>query len=223
MFARVASPVLVLLHGLGRSSSDWDHVRPRLDQIGRVVAPDLPRDVGGAREVAAAATVDGAVVIGHSFGAIIAMQLAASPERAVSSVVATSSFFPPALNSRSFPVAVADYGRHRVAFVRERHRASRTGRTTRGAFSGLGFLIRTAASRSSFRAKTDTITCSALVVHAADDHYVPVDFMEAAVARNPTWDGRVLAGGGHYPHIVRPMDWLGVVEPWLVDRHQSGS
>jgi pimeloyl-ACP methyl ester carboxylesterase len=57
-----------------------------------------------------------------------------------------------------------------------------------------------------------------LVLHAADDHYVPLDFALAAVARHPAWEIAVLDHGGHYPQVSYPTDWLAVVVPWL-ERH----
>ena len=58
-------------------------------------------------------------------------------------------------------------------------------------------------------------TSHVLVVHARNDHYVPIDFAEAAAERNPDWDLRVLETGGHYPHLDAPAAWLDEVLPWL--------
>lgn len=211
----MAAPVLVCLRGLGRSSSDWDGVRVRLERFGRVVTPELPRDVGRAQRLAADATPDGAILLGHSLGAIIAMRLAAESGRTVRGVVATSSFFPPARNGRSLAVSIADYAGHRLAFVRGFRDPDRIPAAGEGVVRGLGFLVRTAASGAQFRATTEAIASSVLVVHAADDHYVPLDFALAAVARRPSWEMAVLGGGGHYPHVRRPTEWLAVLDPWL--------
>lgn len=111
--------VIVCLQGLGRSSSDWGGVRLDLQRLGRVVTPELPQSAERAYRTAADVTPDGAILIGHSFGAIMAMRLAAEPGRSIRGVVMSSSFFPPARNGRSLARAVADYVWHRVAFVRE--------------------------------------------------------------------------------------------------------
>ncbi len=207
--------MLVCLHGLGRSFSDWDEVRPHLEQFGRVVAPELPRDVERAYRMASAATPDGAILVGHSFGAILAMRLAAESGRGIRGVVASSSFFPPALNGRSLAAAIADYAGHRVAFVRGLREPDRPPVVGRGSVTGLGSLVRMAVRRARFGATAEAIRSPVLVVHAVDDHYVPLDFVLGAVARRPAWELAVLDGGGHYPHVTRPAQWLAVLEPWL--------
>ncbi|MDX6308005.1 MAG: hypothetical protein QOI06_1051 [Nocardioidaceae bacterium] len=221
MFGRVSTQALVCLHGLGRTPSDWDGVRRHLEQLGRVVTPALPRDVRRAQQVAADATPPGAILIGHSLGAVIAMTLAAEPARAIRGVVASSSFFPPALNGRSWPDALVDYACHRLALVRDLRNSDRRTQAQRS-FKGIGFLVRTGAHRRGFLATTESITAPLLVVHAEDDHYVPVDFAMAAVGRRPGWDMAVLADGGHYPHVKRATEWLAAVDPWL-ERLVGGS
>jgi pimeloyl-ACP methyl ester carboxylesterase len=179
-----------------------------------VVTPELPRDVKRAQRIAAAATPDGAIVVGHSMGAIIALVMAAERGTAIRGVAASSPFFPPALNGRSVPVALSDYVTHRVAFLRQR-RANRVVDPQAGGVRGLGYLVRTAAHPSEFRAKTDAVTSPVLIVHAADDHYVPLDFVLAAAGAHPAWQSVVLGAGGHYPHVSDPAKWLTAVDPWL--------
>ena len=218
MLCRIATPVVVCLHGLGRSSADWDGVRPALQRRGPVVTPELPRDVDRAERIAAAATPAGAILVGHSLGAVIAMRLAAVSGTGIRGVVLSSSFFPPALNGRSLPATVGDYARHRLAFVRGLRGADRPTGSGWGTVRGLGFLVRTATRAPAFRSTTEAITSDVLVLHAADDHYVPLDFALAAVARRPAWEIKVLDRGGHYPQVSYPTDWLDVVVPWL-ERH----
>lgn len=206
--------MLVCLHGLGRSPSDWTGVRGSLAEFGEVVTPELPRDVKRAQRVAAASTPDGAIVVGHSMGAIIALVMAAERGTAIRGVVASSPFFPPALNGRSRPAALADYLSHRVAFLRQR-RGNQVVALRIGGVRGLGYLVRTAAHPSEFRAKTDAVMSAVLIVHAADDHYVPLDFALAAAGAHPAWQSVVLSAGGHYPHVSDPAEWLTAVVPWL--------
>lgn len=109
-------PPVVLLHGLGASSRYWTAVAGRLRAV-RVVAPDLlgfglspkPRaGYGPADHVAALARVvpDGAVLVGHSTGAIIAAALAAAePVKALALVLVGLPAFPDA------PAARAELGR----------------------------------------------------------------------------------------------------------------
>jgi pimeloyl-ACP methyl ester carboxylesterase len=85
-------PVVVLLHGLGGSSSTWSPVMALLGPHAHVIAPDLlghgrsakPRDgdyslgahAAGLRDLLVAIGLDRATVIGHSFGGGVAMQFA---------------------------------------------------------------------------------------------------------------------------------------------------
>jgi pimeloyl-ACP methyl ester carboxylesterase len=212
----VTLPPIVCLHGLGRSARDWDTVRPRLEQLGRVIAPDLPRDTARAGRIAGTATPTGAVLIGHSIGAVLALQLARDPSRRIRGIVVSSSFFPPALNGRSLPVAVADYAGHRLAFVRDLRTSSHRPRPRRGSGTGIWSLVRAAGRGRDFLAnKTPAISAPVLVVHADDDHYVPIAFALSAVASQPAWQLARLDHGGHYPQLRCPEDWLATVIPWL--------
>ncbi len=152
--------------------------------------------------------------MGHSMGAIIALLMAAERGTAILGVVASSSFFPPALNGRSIPAAIAGYAGHRVAFLNQRRDNQLVG-SDRGGVQGLGFLVRTAVRRSEFRVRTEAVSSAVLIVHAADDHYVPLDFALAAARAHPAWQTAILDSGGHYPHITRPEKWLTEIDPWL--------
>ncbi|TWF78201.1 pimeloyl-ACP methyl ester carboxylesterase [Pseudonocardia hierapolitana] len=81
-------PVVLLLHGLGATAEVWDGLLPLLP--GAWVAPDLPGHGGSAPlpaytfagvAEAVADMVDpaGTVVLGHSFGGVVGLHLAARP------------------------------------------------------------------------------------------------------------------------------------------------
>lgn len=99
-------PVLVLIHGMARSSDTWEHVLPALARRFTVVAPDLlghgesakPRaeysvsaHANLLRDLLAALGHDHATLVGHSFGGGVAMQLAYQfPERCERLVLVSS-------------------------------------------------------------------------------------------------------------------------------------
>ena len=194
---------VVCLHGLGRTPADWDGVRSGLEPFGQVDAPQLPRDPAAALAVASAAVEPGDVVIGHSMGGVLALQL--SRGRAPRALILTSCFFPPARNGRSVGATLADYARHRVAFVR----AARRG-PSGGSAPALASLARLAARPERLHVELDAV----LVIHARDDHHVPIDFALAAAARQG-WAVTVLDHGGHHPHVETPARWLAAAVPWL--------
>ena len=194
---------VVCLHGLGRTPADWDGVRSGLERFGRVNAPALPRDPTAALAVATAAVEAGDVVVGHSMGGVLALQLAR--ERPPRALILTSCFFPPARNGRGLGATLADYARHRFAFVR----AARRG-PSGGSARALASLARLATQPDRLRVELDSV----LVIHARDDHHVPIDFALAAASREG-WAVTVLERGGHHPHVDDPERWLEAAVPWL--------
>jgi pimeloyl-ACP methyl ester carboxylesterase len=72
-------------------------VRTGLERFGRVSAPQLPRDPAAALAVASATVEREDVVIGHSMGGVLTLQL--SRGRAPRALILTSCFFPPARNA----------------------------------------------------------------------------------------------------------------------------
>lgn len=206
---------MVCLHGLGRGPSDWDAVRGPLEPYGRVSAPALPRHPDRAFAAAARAIQPGAVVVGHSMGGIIALRVAAETSRPLRSIVLTGCAFPVARNGRSRRATAADYAAHRLAFVRSIRSRPRGAGPRTGTLAGLAAVARVLGRPGRFDTMFGSITAPVLIVHARDDHHVPVDFAIAAAAHHPGWDIRVLESGGHHAHFRAPGEWLAAVEPWL--------
>ncbi len=197
-------PAIVCLHGLGRSVHDWDGVRDGLARYGDVRAIELPAELPAP-----------AVLIGHSMAGVGTLRRAAADPDRVVGVILTGSFFPPARNGRSTAAALRDYGSHRIAVAREL--AARPGRPrpSGSGARGLGSLARLGLRPSAFHAIASQVRAPVLVVHARDDHYVPIDFALAAAARHPAWQVSLLDTGGHNAHVDRPDDWLAATGPWL--------
>ena len=207
----MAGPNIVCLHGLGRSSRDWDSVRDGLVAWGEVSAPDLDR-AKRADSVAISQMRPGTVLIGHSLGAVLALRLA-SGSASVRGLIMTSGFYPPARNNQSYATALGSYARHRVAvgkaLVSEGARPRLGGVRALTSLAGLG--LRPAR----FHRLAAGVRVPVLVVHGDEDHHVPIDFMVAATSRYPSWDVSVLPGGGHHVHVDQPDDWLAITTPWL--------
>jgi pimeloyl-ACP methyl ester carboxylesterase len=60
----------------------------------------------------------------------------------------------------------------------------------------------------------DAIRCPVLVLHGRRDRLVPAVFAEAALAREPTWRGRIFPDLGHAPMLESPGRWLAEVADW---------
>jgi pimeloyl-ACP methyl ester carboxylesterase len=215
---------VVCLHGLGRSPADWDGVRAGLERFGTVVAPSLPRAPGGALAVVGREVTPGSIVVGHSIGGVLALRLARERPRPLAALILSDCFFPPARNGRGTVATLRDYGAHRVAYLRalrSRSGAPVEASSRAGGPSALAGLIRLGLDRDGFDADADAVAAPVLVVHARDDHHVPIDFALAAAARHPGWEIRALERGGHHAHVTRPGLWLEAVTPWLL-RSSSG-
>jgi pimeloyl-ACP methyl ester carboxylesterase len=208
---------LVCLHGLGRGPADWAAVRARLGAYGAVVTPALPRDAAAALTAAAQVIGPGAVVIGHSMGGIVALRLARADRAELGGVILTGCPFPVARNGRTRLTTALDYAGHRVSFVRALGDRPRTEVPRRGSPAGLAGVARVLARPGRFGTLVAGVRAPVLVVHARDDHHVPVDFALAAAARHG-WDVRELEAGGHHAHLRAPGAWLAAVEPWLAER-----
>lgn len=209
-------PTIVCLHGLGRSASDWDGVRPGLERYGSVHAPDLPRAGLDALMAVTAELPAPAVLVGHSIGGMVALSHAARRPDAVAGLILTDSFFPPALNGRSRVATVADFAQHRAALVREL--AARGARPRRDTVGGMRSLARFGRRPAAFHALASAVRAPVLVLHARNDHHVPVDFAIAAAARHPIWTIELLDRGGHSAHADDPAEWLAAARPWLDDQ-----
>ena len=208
-------PRLVCLHGLGRTPTDWDAVRGSLGEFGQVIAPVVPSRAADALGLLDRVITPGSIVIGHSMGAVTAMRLVTRRPRALRAAVLTGSFFPPSRNGRSSAEAMLDYGAHRAAFLAN-SRTQRDRRVGRPAIGPLASLVRQAVRAGNpDESGLARAAGSVLVLHACDDHHVPVDFAVAAARRHANWEIRLLAAGGHHAHVSRPTDWADAVCAWL--------
>jgi len=205
---------LVCLHGLGRGPSDWDAVRARLSAHGTVVTPALPRDPAAALAAAQRAVAPGTVLLGHSMGGIAALRIARAAPEAVAGVILTGCPYPVARNGRSRRATAVGYAGHRVAFVRSLGDRPPADGPRRRSPAGLAGVARVLARPGRFDALFGGIGLPVLVVHARNDHHVPIDFALAAAARHD-WEIRVLEAGGHHAHLRSPDVWTAAVEPWL--------
>ncbi|HSD01835.1 MAG TPA: alpha/beta hydrolase [Gaiellales bacterium] len=204
---------VVCLHGLGRSPSDWDAVGARLRAHGTLVTPALPPHPSAALAAAERAVAPGTVIVGHSMGGIVGLRISAA-SAAVRGLILTGCPFPVARNGRTGLATALDYAGHRVAFVRSLRDRPRVVGPRRRSPAGLAGVAGVLARPGRFGALAGAVGVPVLVVHAVDDHHVPVDFARAAAARHG-WEMGELESGGHHAHIRAPEAWTAVVEPWL--------
>jgi pimeloyl-ACP methyl ester carboxylesterase len=236
-----SGPTVALLHGFGGAASNWVLVAPRLAERYRVVVPDLPGH-GGSSPLPGppervdpyaerfAGLLDGpAVLVGHSFGAVVGLRLATRrPELVRGLVLAGAAGIASSTRSAERTltfVAIVQPGKRIVRFRRAFSRNPFLRRLAFGTVSvvdpraldplaAAGFLagsalhsdIRSAGDalvRTDPRTDLDRISCPALVLHGARDVQVPVRdaFEYARRLRAPL---RVIADCGHLLIGERP-------------------
>jgi pimeloyl-ACP methyl ester carboxylesterase len=191
---------LVCLHGLGGSPGEW------------VAAA---RALGWERVHAALPPSGTAILVGHSFGGVEALRLAAAHPARIDAVILTGSFWPPARDGRTLAAAVADYAGHRLAYAREVAGRGRRPRPTRADARRLASLARLGLRPRAFHALGARVAAPVLVLHGTADHLVPIRFARAGARRHPGWTLHELPGAGHRAHRDRPAEWAAAVAPWL--------
>jgi pimeloyl-ACP methyl ester carboxylesterase len=208
---------IICLHGLHRTAADWEPVRDALSSVGQVIAPQLPSRPQPALEILDTIVTADPIVIGHSMGGVLLMRLLSRQPRPLQAVVLTGCFFPPARNGRTTAATIRDYGAHRIAFARAARRESAPS-LGRASITPLASLVRQAIQPRDDETALSRSTPSVLIIHARDDHHVPVDFAIAAARRHPNWTLELLEHGGHHAHTRTPAPWSSHVVPWLTAR-----
>lgn len=224
-----AGAPIVLLHGWSGDLNNWQFAIEALKKRGRVIALDLPghgassKDVGDGSLAAMAAAVDGALdalgvegaqVIGHSFGAAVAAQLALDhPTRVAALTLVCPAGLPGTTLSDAFldslmtaerardvkaalQLLVADpsaVGRDMVDGMARQLRLD----GARDALRILGARMRAGEDFAALRAALDRLP-PALVIASKNDGVVGAPD-EAALPAG--WALAWIEGAGHLPHI----------------------
>ena len=208
-WGRPEGAVVLMLHGLTSTGSTWRHVAAALGEDFRVIAPDARGHGGSAwtRDYSVDAMVEdvvgfceqvgilGAIVIGHSMGAVTAYALAARRPDLIRQLVLEEMPPPdPADPPRPLPHQhepgdTTDW-RAVVAFRRWRNAPPRD-----------------------WWDLADRITADTLVISGSQS-YLPAKRVEELSHRLPK--GRFASLDlGHVPHEERPSEFLRVVQPFV--------
>lgn len=208
-WGRPDGAVVLLLHGLTSSGASWRHVAPALGEGFRVIAPDarghgdsewtqdysfelMADDVAGLLEQLG---ILGAIVVGHSMGAVTAYALAARQPDLIRLLVLEEMPPPdPAKPPRPFP------------------RQHRPGDTYDWRAVVAVHRWRNAPPKAWWD-MADRIPADTLVIGGSHSH-LPTARMEELSHRLP--HGRFVSlNRGHVPHEERPSEFLGAVQPFI--------
>jgi pimeloyl-ACP methyl ester carboxylesterase len=208
-WGRPDGAVVLMLHGLESSSASWRHVGPAIGDRFRVIAPDA-RGHGASEwtseyslelmrddvvRLMEAIGVLGAIVVGHSMGALTAYLLAATRPELVRLLVLEEMPPPdPAQPPLTFPrqPELDDEHDWRAVIAVRRWRNN---------------------PPPSWWDLAGDIAATTLVVSGAQSH-VDQDRMKELVSRMPHASFSSL-GGDHSIHVDRPSEFLKVLEPFI--------
>lgn len=258
---------LLLLHGVGESSSYWRGVVSRLADRYTVFAPDLPGygdsaplepDSRGRTiptrfadvmadflEAVTDPDAGPALVVGHSLGGSIALELALLRPDLVGRLVLEDSaslgyYVNPALRTltlRGYGDVAGPVGRtpigalHRAwariplmlarpqltppEWVAEQRRLATLPHHLRTSLAALRAQVGAFGQRWVLLDALDRIRVPTLVLWGAQDAVVPVSQARAAVARLAQGQLVVVPRCGHVPHLERPEEFLAAVEAFV--------
>lgn len=225
-------PAVLALHGWGRTHRDFDAVLgpsdgPALDAValdlpgfGATPPPDEPWGsadyadcVAGAVEAEMAAPV---VVLGHSFGGKVAVQLAARrPELVRALVLAAVPLLragPPKRPARRYRLVRALHRAGVVSEARMEAARQRHGSADYAAAHGVMRAVHVRSVGETYEAELDAIACPVQLVWGDDDTAAPLAVAEAAAARLGSAQLTVVPGAGHLVPLTAPAELRAVLD-----------
>ena len=231
-----SGPALLFLHNhLGR---DWDAFLERLAQTHTVYAPrhpgsDEPEELLQLDafsdlalyydDLCAALEIDSALIVGHSFGAMVAAEFAALFPQRVAKLVLIDAL---GLWLDETPIAdISALPAHKVAAmlsgsseVSEALLAQPEDATAIPAFMVKRFLAQAAVSHfiwpipdRDLSRRLYRISMPTLVLWGDQDAYIPPRYADEFLAGLPNAQKAMIAGAGHMPHLEKTDEVVGVI------------
>jgi pimeloyl-ACP methyl ester carboxylesterase len=211
------APRVLALHGWGRSHRDFDATLAppdepilsalALDLPGFGASPPPPEAWGAAEYARAVGEVLGdmetpIVILGHSFGGRVALQVAVQHPTLVQAMVLTGVPFlhPVGRRARVAPAYRLARRLHSMGLVSDaRMEAARQryGSSDYKAAQGIMRAVHVRSVNETYEAELDAVTCPVHLVWGADDTATPLEVAERAEARLAHSDLIVYPGVGH--------------------------
>ena len=255
-------PPMVLLHGVGTSAGEWSWVLPELARSHRVYALDLPGYDGSFEppDYAPAFTasfigsfldavgVESAVVVGNSFGGLVALHLALSEparvsalilsdsaglDRTVNPALATLSFprmgqmatalakTPPGAAQRALSRALLFFARPwqiPLKWVKDQYKLAQLPNFTEATLATLRSTVGPAGQREVLLDKLPRLQMPTLIVWGIEDRVIPYGQAQDALARLHKGSLELISNCGHLPHVEQPKRFVSILGDFLGDR-----
>jgi 2-hydroxy-6-oxonona-2,4-dienedioate hydrolase len=257
-------PPMVLLHGVGTSAGEWSWVLPELARSHRVYALDLPGYDGSFEppDYAPAFTasfigsfldavgVESAVVVGNSFGGLVALHLALSEparvsalilsdsaglDRTVNPALATLSFprmgqmatalakTPPGAAQRALSRALLFFARPwqiPLKWVKDQYKLAQLPNFTEATLATLRSTVGPAGQREVLLDKLPRLQMPTLIVWGIEDRVIPYGQAQDALARLQKGSLELISNCGHLPHVEQPKRFVSILGDFLGDRER---
>lgn len=245
-----ANPTLVFLHGLGGSLSSWTNVMPAFADRYRVAAIDLPGHGGSDKpdpdatdyslaglatavgEAIAAANLVPAVIVGHSLGGAVALQVALDRPKLVRGLVLIDSAgIGPEINPELLDRVEAEPSRDEVRKLLELFFEDKKlvldrgidemyrGQTSPGADAALKAVAAAAFNRDgqliNLRSRLAEVTAPVHLIWGEHDRVLPLHHAWSAASFLPYAWIDVIDGIGHVPQVEAPAATIEVIEQFL--------
>jgi 2-hydroxy-6-oxonona-2,4-dienedioate hydrolase len=255
-------PPMVLLHGVGTSAGEWSWVLPELARSHRVYALDLPGYDGSFEppDYAPAFTasfigsfldavgVESAVVVGNSFGGLVALHLALSEparvsalilsdsaglDRTVNPALATLSFprmgqmatalakTPPGAAQRALSRALLFFARPwqiPLKWVKDQYKLAQLPNFTEATLATLRSTVGPAGQREVLLDTLPRLQMPTLIVWGIEDRVIPYGQAQDALARLQKGSLELISNCGHLPHVEQPKRFVSILGDFLGDR-----
>jgi pimeloyl-ACP methyl ester carboxylesterase len=240
---RGAGPAVLLVHGFGGSTDDWQLVLEPLARTHRVIAVDL-FGVGWSERrddfhygwtlwadqlvgVLDALGIERASVVGHSMGGAVAAVFAARHPDRIDRLVLADALYPPepgetpiTFRALQLPM-VGELALGLLAapiapgFAPAYQTRARAWFRIRGTRRGMLRYVRDLTKREELAAVYPGIAAPTLIVHGTADGFVAYAAMERTAPRIRGARIVSLAGGGHFPQRDAPEDLVRAVESFM--------
>ena len=249
----------MLLHGVGTSAAEWRWVLPALARNHLVYAVDLPGYDGSsepsdyspaftARFIGAfldAVGVERAVVVGNSFGGLVALHLALSdPGRVYALVLADSAGLgqavnlgivgltlpgsgqlvaawestPPGAFQRAFRRALLMFARPwqiPPMWLAGQYKVAQVRNFTQTTLQSLRTAVGVMGQREVLLDRLPSLQMPTLVVWGIEDRVIPCWQANAAIARLEKGTLKLISDCGHLPHVEQPERFVSILNEFI--------
>jgi pimeloyl-ACP methyl ester carboxylesterase len=252
-------PPLVLLHGVGTSSGEWSWVLPDLARNNLVYAIDLPGYDGSyeppdyspaytASFVSSfldAVGVERAVVVGNSFGGLVALHLALSEPARVSALVLSDSAglgqavnpllaalsspgggelatalakTPPGAAQRAFRRALLMFARPwqiPLKWVKDQYKLAQLPNFTDATLGSIRTVVGPMGQREVLLDRLLQLQMPTLIVWGIEDRVLPYSQAKEAIALVQDGSLELIPNCGHLPHVEQPKQFVSNIDEFL--------